>query len=343
MKQFNWMFRILLKREGRNMTTVALFYDNVRTINQYTGWHMHSDVIDLAMRITIKNRAFDPNVYEGVKEQIKRHTHLLSKARYDKGIRHAMFARAHCEKSIDEFVYDVFQNVRKLRDMGLQHKSPLYQAAIYFEREQNVSQPRVEYLLQVLNNMTPTKLQKPSAYQAVVLAKLPEPLNDIKYGVKKAYDYVCQQGFDKQYAHVTAAMSYIRKADVAICATTTSTLKAQIEKETTLRPVYDSYLWLISTKHDAWTAMNELRDIRQRLQRLPTAFPAKTDMTLLALQLFSAMVLDSCATLYEDDLFQEMMYDFTTTCDNSGKSDTACEDASSSDGGSDSSDGGGGD
>ncbi|OCS83085.1 hypothetical protein [Caryophanon tenue] len=318
------------------MTTVALFQDNVRTINEYTGWRMHGNVVDLAMRLSVKNRRFDPLVYEGVREHIKRHTHLLSKARYDKVIRHALFSRAHCEQHVETFIADVFQNVRKLRDMNLAHRAPLYHAAIYFERHHRIDQTRLLEVLAILQRVTPKNVE-PSSYHAVVLAKLPHATSQIDTQLTQILALIQQKGFDQQYAHITATMTYIREVDMEECATTALALQAHLAKEVLLRPVYDSYLWLISTKYDAWSAWKRLQEFKQALEQLTPTLPPKTDITLLALQLLSADVLDCSDTRYDDDCFQDMFYDFTTACDDSGRVDTACDDAS---GGSDSADGG---
>lgn len=322
------------------MTTVALFYDNVRTINEYTGWHMHGDVIDLAMRLTVKNRMFEPQIYDTTKAQIKRHTHMLSKARYERGIRHALFARAHCEASIEQFVADVFQNVRQLRALGIMHRPPIYQAAMYYEREKMVTKERVVDLLAMLQSFMP-KGQKPSPYQAAVLAKVPASVADIEQSFERIYTFLIEQQFEQQYAHITAAIAYIRQADLMQTTTNVQALKVHIEKSMKLRPVYDSYMWIISTKYDAWTAIELLQEIEQQLQRLPVSFPSQTDVTLLSLQLLSATVLDNMETVYADDLFNDMLYDFTTACDASGKSDTACTDATASGDGGDGGGGGG--
>lgn len=321
------------------MTTVALFYDNVRTINEYTGWRMHGDVVDLAMRLTVKNRMFEPQIYDTTKAQIKRHTHMFSKARYERSIRHALFARAHCEASIEQFVADVFQNVRQLRALGIIHRPPIYQAAMYYEREPSVTKSRVLEILAMLQSVMP-KGQKASSYQAAVLAKVPAPIPEIVAAFTRIYTFLMEQQFSPQYAHITAAIAYIRQADLMQTTTKVHALKVHLQKSMTLRPVYDSYLWIISTKYDAWTAIEHLQETEQQLQRLPVSFPTQTDVTLLSLQLLSAMVLDNMETIYADDLFNDMLYDFTTTCDANGHLDTACSDATAS---SDSGDGGGGD
>lgn len=326
------------KQEVKCVTTVALFYDNVRTINEYTKWYMHGDVIDLAMRLTVKNRMFEPQIYDETKAQIKRHTHMLSKARYDRSIQHALFARAHCESSIADFVTHVFTQVRILRDFPLMHRAPIYQAAMYYERTPYVTKERLQHMLSILQRFMPQG-QSPSPYHAAVLAKMPTPLTCIEQQFTRTYHFLVEQQFAPQYVHVTAMMACVRQTDLAQTATNVHALKMHIEKTMPLRPVYDSYMWIISTTHDAWTAIEALQQIEQQLRRLPVAFPQQTDMMLLSLQLLSATILDHCETVYESDIFNELLYDFTTVCDDSGKSDTACTGATAS---GDSSDGGGG-
>lgn len=316
------------------MTTVALFYDNVRTINEYTKWYMHGDVIDLAMRLTVKNRMFDPQVYDETKAHIKKHTHVLSKARYDRTIRHALYARAHEEASVADFIAHVFTHVRLLRDFPLVHQAPVYQTAIYYGRSPYVTKERLQRMLALLQKWMPIGYTA-SPYHAAVLAKMPVKLVEIERQLPAIYQYLVEQQFAVPYIHITTIMAYVRCTDIVQTATTVQALKRQLEKLYALRPVYDSYMWIISTTYDAWTSAELLQNIQQQLERLPLNFPPQTDVILLSLQLLSAAVLDHCETVYETDVFNDLLYDFTTICDDSGKSDTACTDATASADGND--------
>ena len=312
--------RITYIEGGVHMTTVALFYDNVRTINEYTKWHMHGHVVDLAMRLTVQKRMFEPQVYDETKQQIKRHTHILSKARYDHVISHALIARAHVEPSITQLIDHVFMKVRQLRDFPLAHNASLYQAAIYYEREPYVNEERLRDILHFLQQLTPYNA-KPCVYQAAALAKVPKPLSDIQKHVLATQTFLIERQFSPINAHITAVMAYVLSSNVKQTAANVETFKVHLEKLTALRPIYESYMWIIATKYDAWTAIEYYEQLEQQLRRLPVNFSAQTDVTLLALQLFSATVLDHTETLYGGDVSNDILYDFTNACDDISKGD----------------------
>lgn len=320
------------------MTTVALFYDNVRTINEYTKWHMHAHVVDLAMRLTVQKRMFEPQIYDETKRQIKRHTHILSKARYNHAICHALIARAHVEPSITKLIDHVFTKVRQLRDFPLAHNASLYQAAIHYERELYVNEERLRHMLRFLQQLTPHNA-KPCVYQAAALAKVPQPLSDIERHILATQTFLIERQFSPATAHVTAVMAYVLSSDVTQTAANVEALKVHLQKSTTLRPIYESYMWIIATKYDAWSAMEHYEQLEQQLRRLPVNFSAQTDVTLLALQLFSATILDHTETLYGGDVSNDILYDFTSACDVRNDGNSSCSDGDAT---GDSSDGGGG-